>query len=71
MWSWPDVRRAIDDSDRQFAAFLCKLPRGEIERLIYSRDHWCNVLGNFDIDTGNAAKSIYDEIKARAHDGRS
>lgn len=70
MWEWSDVRRAIDDSDGQFAAFLAKLPRGEIERLICSNNHWCNVVGNFDIDNGSAAKAIYDEIKSRAHDGR-
>lgn len=69
-WHWADVRRAIDDSDRQFSAFLLKMPRGEIERLIYSNDHWCNVVGNFDISNGDAAKLIYDEIKRRAHDGR-
>ena len=39
-WPWPDVRKAIDDSDRQFSAFLSKLPRTEIERLIYSNNHW-------------------------------
>lgn len=69
-WNWADVRRAIDDSDRQFSAFLVNLPRGEIERLISSNAHWCNVVGHFDIDNDRAAKTIYDEIKARARDGR-
>lgn len=69
-WSWPDVRHAIDDSDRQFAAFLAKLPRGELERLMYSNNHWCNVVGHFDITAGDAAKMIYDEIRGRARHGR-
>lgn len=69
-WPWADVRRAINDSDRQFTAFLSKLPRGEIERLIYSNAHWCNVVGNFDIDNGRAATAIYDEIRSRVKFGR-
>ena len=71
MWSWMDVRRAIDDSDHEWSVFLAKLPRGEIERLISSNNHWGNVLGNFDIDNGHAARVLYDEIRARASDGRS
>lgn len=65
-WSWAEVRNAINDSDRQFVAFLTRLPRSEIERLIYSNDHWCNVVGNFDITNGDAATAIYDEIIDRA-----
>lgn len=70
-WPWDDVKRAIMDSDRQFGAFLPKLPRGEIERLIYSRPHWSNVMGFFDITSGDAATMIYDEIRTRATYGRS
>lgn len=70
MWPWADVRRAIDDSEGRFHAFLVKLPRSEIERLIYSNSHWCNVVGNFDIDRGEAAKAIYDEIRTRTRIGR-
>lgn len=70
MWDWPDVRRAIDDSGRRFDAFLEKMPRSEIERLIYSSEHWCNVVGCFDIDAGTAAKAVYDEIKERSRRGR-
>lgn len=69
-WPWQDVRAAINDSDRQFDAFLSKLPRGEIERLIYSNNHWCNVVGRFDIENGQAAKLIYDEIRTRALNGK-
>ncbi len=69
-WPWADVRKAINDSDRQFGAFLLKLPRGEIERLIYSNDHWCNVVGNFDITYSEAAMLIYDEIKRRAREAQ-
>ncbi len=70
-WPWSDVRRAIDDSDRQFPAFLSKLPRGEIERLMSSNNHWCNVVGNFDVENGQAAKAIYDEIVQRAKYGKA
>lgn len=69
-WPWNDVRRAIDDSDRQFGAFLVKLPRAEVERLIYSRQHWSNVMGFFDITSGDAARMIYDEIRERARYAR-
>lgn len=70
-WPWSDVRQAIADSDRQFPEFLAKLPRGEIERLICSNDHWCNVVGNFDITTGQAATAIYDAIRERGRSGRT
>lgn len=69
VWEWSSVRRAIEDSDRQFASFLGKLPRGEIERLIYSHNHWCNVVGHFDIENGDAARLIYNEIVSRARYG--
>lgn len=69
-WPWGDVRRAIYDSHGQFAAFVSKLPRSEIERLIFSNNHWCNVVGNFDLTAGQAAAAIYDEIMARARYGR-
>ncbi len=70
-WSWADVRTAIEDSDRQFPAFLSKMPRSEIERLMFSNNHWCNGVGCFDIDAGQAARSIYDEIVQRAKYGKS
>ena len=70
-WPWSDVRKAIDDSDGQFPAFLGKLPRCEIERLMWSNNHWCNVVGVFDIENGQAAKALYDEIVQRAKYGKS
>lgn len=43
-WQWAAVRAAITDSDKQFPSFLAKLPRSEIERLMSSNNHWCNVV---------------------------
>jgi len=70
-WQWADVRRAIDDSGRQWPVFVAKLPRSEIERLICSYDYWCDVVGNFDIDSGQAARAVYDEIVQRANCGQA
>lgn len=69
-WLWDDVKQAIHDSDKQFPAFLAKMPRSEIERLIYSERHQRNVYGNFEGTNGQRAKEIYDEIKTRARYGR-
>jgi hypothetical protein len=71
MWHWTDVKRAIHDSHGSFQAFLKVLPRSEIERLIYSNDHWCNVCGFFEGTNGDRAREIYDEVRRRALDRRA
>jgi hypothetical protein len=70
MWPWEDIRKAINDSDGQFTAFLAKLPRPEIERLIYDDRHQRNVYGRFDGTSGDRAREIYDDIRRRAVNGQ-
>lgn len=65
-WPWSDVRKAIDASDGNFTAFLKRLPRTEIERLIYSTSHQCNVFGFYKGSNGDRAREIYDDVLRRA-----
>jgi hypothetical protein len=70
-WTWEDMETAINDSHGNFAAFVAKLPRSEVQRLIGGRLHFHRLLscGCFAIDRDRAAAVIYDDIQERGRFG--